>query len=255
METMSVDKIDSDVFHLDKVAALLESLEETIIYRLLDRSQFAANPGIYQVVDQPMPGFSNQSFLQVRLRMQEEMDALFGRFMVPEERPYTLGLPPPRRTTPKSDNPFPAMDFATVSQTPAILASYLGLLPRLCLAGDDGHYGSSVETDVYALQAIARRVHYGALYVAESKFRSEPDRYGRMIRERDEAGILAALTRPEVEARILIRVREKLDSVQQRVNTAIRRVIAADLIMDYYRDHVIPMTKAGEVAYLLARKD
>jgi chorismate mutase len=250
---MSADHSATELFKLDKVAAVLESLEETIIYRLLDRAQFAANPGIYQVVAEPMPGFADQSFLQVRLRMQEEMDALFGRFMVPEERPFSAGLPPPRRTTPKSDNPFPAMDFDTVSQCPAIYGSYLQLLGGLCPSGDDGHYGSSVEMDVYVLQALGRRIHYGALYVAESKYRSEPERYARMIRERDAAAILGALTRAEVEARILLRVREKLDSVQRVVNTAIRRVIDPELVMDFYRDRVIPLTKAGEVAYLLAR--
>ena len=250
---MSADAARQELFRLDKVAAVLESLEETIIYRLLDRAQFAVNPGIYRVVDEPMPGFRDQSFLQVRQRMQEEMDALFGRFMVPEERPFSTGLPSPRRTTPKSDNPFPTMDFGTVSQTPAILDSYLQLVQRICPPGDDGHYGSSVETDVAVLQALARRIHYGALYVAESKFLAEPERYGALIRARDSRAILEALTRSEVEARILVRVREKLDFVQQRVNTAIRRVVDADLVMDYYRDHVIPLTKAGEVAYLLGR--
>lgn len=245
---------ESSVFDLGKVAAVLESLEETIIYRLLDRAQFAVNPGIYLPDAVPMPGHAGRSFLEVRLLLQEGVDAVFGRFMVPEERPYSRGLPQALRTTPKSVNAFPPMDFEAVSQSDAILAAYQALVPRLCPAGDDGHYGSSVEMDVALLQALGRRVHYGALYVAESKYLADTAGYRAMIDRRDTAGLMDALTRPEIEARILLRVREKLDFIQQRVNTAIRRQVDPELIMDFYRDSVIPLTKNGEVAYLLRRQ-
>jgi chorismate mutase len=243
-----------DPFKLDQVAALLESLEETIIYRLLDRAQFAENARVYDAGALPMPGFEGKSFLEVRLLMQERMDALFGRFMVPEERPYSADLPSPLRTTPKSANAFPPMDFAVISQCGAIMEAYRGLVPRLCPPGDDGHHGSSVEIDVAILQAVGRRVHYGALYVSESKYLAETERYRALVAARDAGGIMAALTRTEVETRILVRVREKLDFIQQRVNTAIRRPVDPELVMDFYRDSVIPLTKAGELAYLLQRR-
>jgi chorismate mutase len=245
---------ESTLFNLEQVAAVLESLEETIIYRLLDRAQFAVNAGIYPVDALPMPGYPGMSFLQVRLLLQERMDAVFGRFMVPEERPYSKNLPSALRPTPKSINAFPPTDFSAISQSDAILAAYIELVPRLCQGVDDGHYGSSVEMDVALLQALGRRIHFGALYVAESKYRTETALYRKMIDAGDAKAIMAALTRPEVEARILLRVREKLDFIQQRINTAIRRPVEPELIMDFYRDSVIPLTKAGEVAYLLRRQ-
>ncbi len=238
---------------MDQVAAQLEGLEESIIYRLLDRAQFAANAGIYQRDALPMPGYPGRSFLEVRLQLQEEVDAIFGRFMVPEERPFSRELPPARRTTPKSVNALPPMSFESISQSGPILDSYVELVPKLCQLAEDGHYGSSVEMDVAVLQAIARRVHYGALYVAESKYRSETIRYRELIGRHDQAAILDALTRPEVEARILVRVRDKFEFIQQRVNTSIRRLVNAELVMEYYRQTIIPLTKAGEVAYLLQR--
>lgn len=35
------------------------------------------------------------------------------------------------------------------------------ILPAVCPSGDDGHYGSSANADIIALQAISKRVHYG----------------------------------------------------------------------------------------------
>ena len=37
-------------------------------------------------------------------------------------------------------------------------------------------------------------------------------------------------------------------------NSAIRRVIDPDHIVDFYRSCIIPLTKKGEVLYLLNRK-
>lgn len=36
--------------------------------------------------------------------------------------------------------------------------------------GDDGNYGSSAMYDVFCLQALSRRIHFGK-FVAEAKFR------------------------------------------------------------------------------------
>ena len=117
------------------------------------------------------------------------MDAQFGRFCVPEERPFTVELPKSRRkvTLPQSDLFVDSYDVINV--TGDILAGYRSFVARLCVEGDDGQYGSSVEHDVYALQAIARRIHYGSLYVAECKYRAAPGRFGALIEARDADGL------------------------------------------------------------------
>ncbi len=76
--------------------------------------------------------------------------------------------------------------------TGPIRQDYLAWLPRLCGTGDDGHWGSSVEHDVICLQALARRIHYGALYVGESKFSEDPAKFASLVADRDDA----ALARP-----------------------------------------------------------
>lgn len=260
---------------LELIAARLEGLEETIIHRLIDRAQFAANPRAYERGQSGFQGAGDRSLFDIRLRAQEEMDAEFGRYEVPEERPFHRDLPSPRRrvTLPPSLLAVPHLD--DVNLTREITTAYLAFLRRLCAppgdaapprpaagddgpagpaAGDDGQYGSSVEHDVLAIQAIARRVHFGALYVAESKYRAAPAELDPLIDERDEDAILARITRPEVETRIVTRVRQKVDYVQATINERVRRRIDPELMLSLYRDLIIPLTKRGEVRYLYARE-
>jgi len=240
-------------FDLELVAARLEGLEETIIYRLLDRAQFARNPQAYEKGTSGFADWPDASLLDVRLYLHESMDSRFGRYKVPEERPFNASLPPAERNPPKAQSAFLLKDFDLVNQNRKIYADYISILDRVCAEEDDGHLGSCVELDVYALQAIARRVHYGSLYVAESKFLQDPEAYRRKIQDKDTSGILKALTRPEVEARILERVRSKLDSIQARVNVKVRRLVEAERIMEFYENTIIPLTKEGELAYLMNR--
>jgi chorismate mutase len=240
-------------FDLAKISALLEGLEETIIFKLIDRAQFSHNPRVYQKGKSGFKGSHTESLFSLRLLHQEGMDALFGRFCVPEERPYNAGLPASRRKLAIPPTGLALDDVNRVNLTAKILAGYLGLVPLMCRHGDDGHYGSSVEHDVYAFQAIARRVHYGSLYVAESKFRSDSQRYGAMILAKDALGILSLLTRRDVEKTILARIRKKVAVTQARVNHEIRHVIDPGILLAFYRDFIIPLTKEGEVTYLLNR--
>ncbi len=244
----------TDSISLDQIAARLEALEETIIMRFIDRAQFAANSVAYERGRSGFSGAGDRSLFEVRLEAQERMDAEFGRYEVPEERPVNATLPAPRRTVHLPPSPLQISDYSIVSQSPAIRDAYLGCLSELCAAGDDGQYGSSVELDVYAIQAIARRVHFGALYVAEAKYRSNPVAYHEAAGSRDTERLTAMLTRSEVEQRIIDRLEKKVAYLQQHVNTDVRRVIGAEVIVTFYRKSVIPLTKRGQVAYLLNRR-
>ncbi len=243
----------NDSISLDKIAAQLEALEETIIMRFIDRAQFAANSVAYERGRSGFSGAGDRSLFEVRLDAQERMDAEFGRYEVPEERPVNDDLPAPRRTVHLPASPLRIADYSIVSQSRAIRDAYLACLPELCADGDDGQYGSSVELDVYAIQAIARRVHFGALYVAEAKFRGNPGDYRNAAEAHDTDRITAMLTRSEVEQRIAGRLEKKVAYLQQHVNTDVRRVIGAQVIVTFYRERVIPLTKRGQVAYLLNR--
>lgn len=243
------------------IAARLEGLEETIIHRLIDRSQFAANAEAYTPGASGFSEAGDQSLFEIRLRSQEEMDAAFGRYQVPEERPYHRDLPSPQRSAqlrPEAHDQLSIASLDEVNLTREITAAYLAQLPRLCdhndgAAVDDGHYGSSVEHDVLAIQALARRIHFGSLYVAESKYRLDRKRIDAWIARGDREAILSAITRTEVEERILQRVSEKVDYIQATVNPKVRRRISAEVVLELYRDTIIPLTKEGELAYLFHR--
>ena len=239
---------------LHLIAAQLEGLEETIINKLIDRAQFKANLVVYKAGRSGFEGAENESLLDLRLRYHEGMDAYFGRFCVPEERPFTQDLPSPRRKVNLPPSCLAIDAYERVNLSDEIKSAYLDLVPRFCAEGDDGQYGSSVEHDVYALQAIGRRIHFGAMYVAESKYLSDKAQYRQLIREKNMDAIMELLTRKEVEERILERIKVKVQHIQAEVNQEIRITIDPGVFFQFYRDHVIPLTKKGEVLYLLNRR-
>lgn len=241
---------------LELIAAKLEGLEETIIYKLMDRAQFKKNDIIYRSGES---GFddekSGMSLFDIRLLYTETMDSEFGRFMQPEERAFFKNLPEPKRVVTNYKDDFLNIDnFDSINLTADIKKAYLKILNSLCLSGDDGQFGSSVEHDIFALQALARRIHFGSLYVAESKFRDNPESYSELIEKEDTGALMDLLTRADVEERILQRVKEKVIHIQSRINEKVRRRIDPDLVLDFYRTYIIPLTKKGEILYLLKRK-
>ncbi|MFW5994598.1 MAG: chorismate mutase [Spirochaetia bacterium] len=238
---------------LPQIAARLEALEETIIMRFIDRAQFAANPDAYAAGRSGFEGAGDESLFDLRLWAQESMDAQFGRYMVPEERPVSSNLPAPKREVHLPPLPLCVTNYEIVSRSVSIRDAYLECLPSLCAGGDDGQYGSAVEHDVYAIQAIARRVHYGALYVAEAKFRADPGPYTEAALAGEDDRLLRMLTRPEVEQGIVERLRQKVEDLQSQVNTRVRKVIGAEVIIRFYENTVIPLTKSGQISYLRER--
>jgi chorismate mutase len=253
MSTSVKPILDHGKFDLAQIATVLEGLEETIIFMLINRGQFALNAVIYQPYRSGFDGAGDLSLFGLRLKYHEEMDAVFGRFCVPEERPFSKSLPRPKRTVNLPDTGLNLSDFNAVNMTDDILAAYLQLVPQICEPGDDGHYGSSAENDVAVLQALGRRIHFGALYVAESKYQSDPKKYRALAEAHDRDGLLAALTRADVEERILKRVADKVDHIQAAINPSVRRRIPSEEIMSFYRVHIIPLTKEGEIRYFLHR--
>lgn len=242
------------ILRLEVIAAHLAGLEETLIYKLLDRAQFAGNPGAYKPGQSHFKPNEAASLFELRLHHQEKLDTLFGRYLIPEERPFHVGLPAPRRVPPLPETGLVIQDYETVNVTGPIRTEYLKVLPSLCGEGDDGQWGSSVEHDVICLQALARRIHYGSLYVGESKYREAPDRFAAMVAACDDPGLLAAITRAEVEEKVLARVREKVEAVQSVSDPALRRLVDPAVVVDFFRTAIIPLTKEGELRYLYQRK-
>ncbi len=240
---------------INNIAARLEALEETIIFKIITRAQYKKNPLIYQIGKSGFKNHPDKSLFGIRLLKQEELEAVFNRYSCPEERPFNTNLPKSERDFLPPESPLHIDELDKINLTEDILKSYLGLVDEIAEEGNDpSQYGSSIEHDVYALQAISERVHFGAFYVAETKYQSDPDLYQPLIDQKDEEGILIALTRAEVERRILERVREKTKLFQKDVNAQVRRIIDPALMAKFYEQTIIPLTKKGEVLYLLQRK-
>lgn len=51
-------------------------------------------------------------------------------------------------------------------------------------------------------QALSKRIHYGK-FVAEAKFRAQPQEYSELIRAQDADGLMALLTDEAVEAKVI----------------------------------------------------
>jgi chorismate mutase len=240
--------------NLDHIASRLEGLEETIIHKLIDRAQWCVNDVAYVSGLSGFASGESRSLFELRLYHHETMDAKFGRFLVPEERPFNCDLPSPQRAVNIPDTGLYIREIDRINLTRVIQKSYQLLLPQICPLGDDGQYGSSVEHDVYAVQSIARRIHYGALYVAESKYRGDVEGYGRLVREKNLDGLMDKLTRKDVEDKIIARVKDKVKRLQAKINTSVRNTVNPEPIIIYYRDFLIPTTKQGQILYLLNRE-
>jgi chorismate mutase len=179
-------------------------------------------------------------------------------------------------------------DAVNVNFNPILLEKYIKtVIPSLTTHGDDEQHGSCTLSDIAALQALSRRVHYGK-FVAESKYRADPEGYQRLVDANDADGVMVLLTNAPVEKLVLRRARlkaatygrEPLLSASLQMeevtdeNTAIiaaaaaSAVVAAVEAMDgrkqhgkvdpcviesIYRDIIIPITKDVEVAYLFRR--
>jgi chorismate mutase len=100
-------------------------------------------------------------------------------------------------------------DAASCCLNDALLKRYMDeVIPAVCESGDDEQHGSSVLADVNVLQALSKRIHYGK-FVAESKYRSDPEGYQKLVDNNDVDGVMKLLTNAAVEKKVLKRAKMK----------------------------------------------
>ncbi len=239
----------SEQLLLSDIRNVLARLEETIIFQLIERAQFLQNPVIYRAgVFGDLP--AGESLLGFHLKEIEKVHARIGRYTSPDEYPFFPGLsesilPPPAY----SESP---LQPNTVNINPRLRTIYEEqIVPTICRPGDDRQYGSSSLCDVTSLQALSRRIHYGK-FVAESKSRSDPERILALCRLGDEEGLRTAITDPAVERAVLDRVRLKAQTYCRELSVAGGDPkIDPELVVEIYRNWIIPLNKDVQVAYLL----
>ncbi|KIK99864.1 hypothetical protein PAXRUDRAFT_822316 [Paxillus rubicundulus Ve08.2h10] len=276
--------LEQDPLSLDRIRSILVRLEDTIIFDLIERAQFAHNPRMY--IRSAFPELQAKGFqgtwLDWFLKEIETFHAKARRYTSPDEYPFTSDLPEPvlkplefpKILYPNDINANPSiLSFYTRSIVPRITRrATLALAATKRLKGivgddeyeDDGNYGSAATIDVEILQAVSKRVHYGK-FVSESKFAADPAAFVPHILKPNREALEALITKPEVERKLLLRLRKKAATYAQDFNPDGDAIagshlngsakIDVDGVVELYENYIIPLTKEVEVDYLLHRLD
>lgn len=247
---------------LDNLRETLIRLEESIIFALIERAQFKMNARIYQSGDAHL-SVSGQSFLSYFLLETEKLHSKVRRYTSPDEHPFfpMEQLPPP--ILPTLNYPSTIKEPQTrINHNPRILYFYLSTVLPSIVQGhyedDDENYGSATTCDVQCLQLLSKRIHYGK-FVAESKFRMEPQVFSEAIKHKDIDKLTQLITKPVVELQLLERVRLKAatygrDPQPNAPSAQTSYKIAPDVIARLY-ELIMAMNKDVQIEYLLHRLD
>lgn len=273
-----------DPLSLDHIRSILVRLEDTIIFALIERAQYAHNAKMYvsgaisELTEKGIEG----SWLEWFLKEIESFHAKARRYTSLDEYPFTADLPEPvlpPLVFPKILHP------NDVNVNRSILSFYTRfIVPRisqratLALSAlkrskgvvgedeceDDANYGSAATIDVEVLQAISKRVHYGK-FVAESKFREHPNAFIPHIRSRNRAELEELIMRRDVVQKLLRRLRKKATTYAQEfgpdgdaiANSHLNGNAKVDVdgVVELYENYIIPLTIEVEVDYLIQRLD
>jgi chorismate mutase len=303
----------ADVLSLDSIRSTLIRQEETIIFAIIERAQYRSNSIVYDPsgfgnlglplgVDPACKFFQSDdqklSFLEYMLIGTEVLHCGVRRYTSPEEHPFFPQCIPssPNAALPQLEYPTdllsPIGNASSVNFNPILLKKYVEwVVPSTTKEGDDEQHGSTVLADIAVLQALSKRVHYGK-FVAESKYRSDPEGYQKLVDNNDADGVMELLTNSAVEERVLRRARLKASTYGREplmtqlpdekavdcsdttsfVAAAAASAVASAFealgedenrgrggkvdpaaIEDIYRKFIIPLTKDVEVAYLFRR--
>ncbi|THH19201.1 hypothetical protein EW146_g1915 [Bondarzewia mesenterica] len=265
--------ISENPLSLDRIRSILTRLEDTIIFSLIERAQFAHNPKIYE-----LGAFREQlggdSWLVWFLHETECFHAKARRYTSPDEYPFTTNLPAPILPSLK----YPKILYPNdVNANASILSFYTRyIVPRITRSAtlalakmkrakgitgdeeyeDDGNYGSAATIDIEVLQAISKRVHYGK-FVSESKFIEDPAAFIPHIQTRNQDALAGLITKPEVEHKLLQRLRKKAslyaqdfasDGEPQPLCNGTNGKIDVEGVVELYENYIIPLTKEVEVS-------
>lgn len=241
----------NDQLLLKNIRNALIRLEETIIFSLLERSQFKRNRPAYD------PGalggaFGSESLVEYMLHETEKIHAGMRRYTSPDEHPFFTDLPAPLlQPLCYTENPL-AENAVNVNEV--LLPAYTEtLIPALCAAGDDAQYGSTAVCDVACLQAMSKRIHYGK-FVAESKYQGAPERFDALIATGDRQALDHEITDKAVEDTLFQRVAKKAGSYSGMFLDARQADDFQTTVTEIYRNIIVPLTKKVEVDYLLTAK-
>lgn len=244
------------VYNLLNIRTALVGMEDTIIFNLLERSDFRHSPIVYeQHPDLEIPSHDG-SFLDWLFGEHERIQSQVRRFQSPDQFPFYPQVIQ-ESFLPPVDYPKVLADyFREVNINSKIKDIYIKeMVPRVSQSGEDlENIGSTAMTDIAVLQSLSRRIHFG-MFVAEAKFRAEREKYTQLIKSKDVEGIMREITNEKVEEMILQRLVEKAKAygTDPTLKETTKPKIEPEVVVGIYKDWVIPLTKKVEVDYLLRR--
>ncbi|CAE8682681.1 unnamed protein product [Polarella glacialis] len=268
----------SSALDLNNIRSALQRMEDSVIFGLIERSQFKTNSGVYEPDCKQLGDFKLHQLKAAGstgclgdwfIYQTECLHSQVRRYNHPTEFPFFGPLPEPSLGSTSGGRTNSESILAHVPTEAHVNSQLLDLyrrkiVPALCEEGDDSNHGSTAVQDVHVLQTMATRIYYG-LFVAESKFRSETEKATALIKAKDREGLMAFITKPDVEAKNIQRVILKARTFSQNIATGEDGQLAPvvsdtttyklkpEYIGEVFRDHLMPLTKEVEVNYLLHR--
>jgi chorismate mutase len=226
---------------------------------MIERVQFPLNPTIYIPRGVEIPN-SDLSLADWLLAEQERLQSRVRRYESPDEYPFFPHVLESPILQPLS---YPKLLYPNDVNVNAIIKKRYReeVLPEACRRIDrkdrgetQENYGSAATCDVWCLQALSRRIHFGK-FVAEAKFQTETKRFVDLIKKEDRDGIDAAITNAKVEMEVLDRLRLKAKTYgsDPSAGEGINEKVNVEAVVAMYAQVVIPLTKVVEVEYLMQR--
>ncbi|KAH7532689.1 hypothetical protein FEM48_Zijuj04G0048700 [Ziziphus jujuba var. spinosa] len=252
----------SENLTLEAIRNSLIRQEDSIIFSLLERSQYCYNADTYDPSAFSMDGFDG-SLVEYMVRETEKLHAKVGRYKSPDEHPFfPSDLPDPMLPPLKYPQVLhPIAESININKR--VWEMYFrDIVPRLVKEGDDGNSGSTAVCDTLCLQVLSKRIHYGK-FVAECKYQTSPEAYETAIKEQDKDKLMTLLIYPTLEEAIKKRVEMKAKTYGQEMviygegddkSDPVYK-IAPSLVADLYSDWIMPLTKDVQIEYLLRRLD
>jgi len=253
-------------------------MEDSIIFSLIERSQFQINAAVYEPECEQLGDFrlhqlkcagSNGCLGDWYIYQTECLHSQVRRYKHPTEFAFFGPLPEPSLGSTSGGRTDTEPILAPVPPSAVVnkrlLETYRSkIVPKLCEDGDDGNHGSTAVQDVHCLQTMATRIYYG-LFVAESKFRSENEKARALIEAEDREGLMAFITRADVEKQNIQRVILKARTFSQNIaageagqmapvlTSGTTYKIDPEYVGTVFEEYLMPLTKDVEVEYLLSR--
>jgi chorismate mutase len=225
---------------LSEIRSILERAEDSIIFALLERSQYQTNS-------------ETRSAFNTLLQLTEIAQAKAGRYICPEETPFTDSNRYEKYSSPSSKNyrlnHYLSPHHLSITYNKRLLKYYFDqLLSQITEPGSDENPGSSAVSDIALLQAVSRRIHLGKV-VAESKLRRDPN-FGtqRGVSDQDILAQITDATRENIVLDRVVRKAEQYLTVFQTSHHPSR--LTPPGIANFFKDFIIPITKQVQVDYL-----